>query len=169
MQEPQTEDGARVSESFRKLANVASTHMGSYWAFIAAISLVIGWAAAGPFFDFSEGWQLLINTGTTILTFLMVFIIQTTQNRDAKAIHLKLDELIRSSKARNVFAHLEQATEAELDRFEHEFEELRKQGMRHYEAAVVAHQRALGRDAGADEPAPGRSPRPGARPATSAT
>ena len=145
MRDRETEQAGGVSESFRKLATVASRHMGSHWAFIAAISLVIGWALTGPFFDFSEGWQLMINTSTTILTFLMVFLIQTTQNRDAMAIHLKLDELIRSSKARNVFAHLEQATEAELDRFEHEFEHLRKQGMRHVDAAVEAHHRATGR------------------------
>jgi low affinity Fe/Cu permease len=161
MQEPQTGDRARVSETFRKLANAASTRMGSHWAFIAAISLVVGWAAAGPLFHFSDGWQLAINTGTTILTFLMVFLIQTTQNRDAKATHLKLDELIRSSKARNVFAHLEQATEAELDRFEREFEELRKQGIHHEEAAVIAHQRATGREV--FERPPRRRPRNGSQ------
>jgi len=100
--------------------------MGSSWAFIAAVSIVVGWAATGPFFQFSETWQLVINTGTTIITFLMVFLIQATQNRDAKAIQLKLDELIRAGEARNIFADLEDATEEELDQFQREFEQLRK-------------------------------------------
>jgi low affinity Fe/Cu permease len=105
---------------------LASTQLGTPWAFTAALVVVIVWAAIGPVFHFSETWQLVINTGTTIITFLMVFIIQSTQNRDAKAIHLKLDELIRSSEARNVFADLENASEVELERFQHDFEQLRK-------------------------------------------
>jgi low affinity Fe/Cu permease len=111
---------------FQRFASLASTQLGTPWAFTAALVVVIVWAALGPVFHFSETWQLVINTGTTIITFLMVFIIQSTQNRDAKAIHLKLDELIRSSEARNVFADLENASEAELDRFQHDFEQLRK-------------------------------------------
>src|SRR4029079_10710262 len=81
-----------------------------------------------PLFHYGESWQLVINTGTTIITFLMVFLIQTTQNRDSRALHLKLDELIRSSKARNVFADLEDASDAELDAFQREFARLRKSG-----------------------------------------
>jgi low affinity Fe/Cu permease len=126
------------SEAFRKLANGASKHLGAPWAFIVAVAIVLGWAATGPFFQFSETWQLVINTGTTIITFLMVFLIQATQNRDAKAIQLKLDELIRASKARNVFADLEDATEEELEHFQHEFEELRKGGVKGTDAVVEA-------------------------------
>lgn len=111
---------------FHRFAAVSAAGLGSPWAFFAALVVVTVWAAIGPIFHFSETWQLVINTGTTIITFLMVFIIQSTQNRDAKALHLKLDELIRSSEARNVFANLENASEAELDRFQHDFELLRK-------------------------------------------
>jgi low affinity Fe/Cu permease len=118
-----------ISERFRHLACVASNAMGTHWAFLVAGLLVVGWAVSGPLFDFSETWQLVINTATTIATFLMVFLIQATQNRDAKAIHLKLDELIRSSRARDVFADLEDADEQELDRFQREFVELRRRGM----------------------------------------
>lgn len=127
-----------LAESFRRLAASASTHLGTPWAFIAAVALIVGWALTGPFFGFGETWQLVINTGTTIITFLMVFLIQSTQNRDAKAIHLKLDELIRSSRARNIFADLEDATEEELEAFQREFEQLRKRGMKANEAAAVA-------------------------------
>jgi low affinity Fe/Cu permease len=118
-----------ISERFRQLACTASNAVGTHWAFILAVLLVVAWAVSGPFFDFSETWQLVINTATTIATFLMVFLIQATQNRDAKAIHLKLDELIRSSRARDVFADLEDADEQELERFQKEFVELRRRGM----------------------------------------
>jgi len=101
---------------------------------------------SGPIFRFSDAWQLVINTGTTVVTFLMVFLIQSTQNRDAKAIHLKLDELIRCSEARNVFADLENATEEELDQFEAEFQKLRKRGMTAGDAAKVAHRIAQGEE-----------------------
>ncbi len=135
----QAESG--ISEAFRRFAVVASDKLGTYWAFIAAVSIVIGWAVTGPFFHFSENWQLVINTGTTIITFLMVFLIQTTQNRDSKAIHLKLDELIRSSTARNKFADLEDATEAEIKEFQQEFRELRERGRTDEDAAIEAHRR----------------------------
>ena len=88
--------------------------------------MVIVWAIAGPLFGYSEGWQLVINTGTTIVTFLMVFLIQNTQNHDARAIHLKLDELIRSiNAARNKLIDLENCTDQELDELQQEFEILR--------------------------------------------
>jgi low affinity Fe/Cu permease len=106
------------------------------------VVLVVGWAATGPLFHFAEQWQLVINTGTTIITFLMVFIIQTTQNRDARAIHLKLDELIRCSKARNVFADLESATDQELDAFQREFANLRQRGVEGASALERAHRLA---------------------------
>lgn len=127
-----------LAEGFRRLAASASIHLGTPWAFIAAVALIVGWALTGPCFHFGESWQLVINTGTTIITFLMVFLIQSTQNRDAKAIHLKLDELIRSSRARNIFADLEDATEEELEAFQREFEQLRKRGMKANEAAAEA-------------------------------
>ena len=82
------------------MASASAAAVGSKWAFLRAILIVVVWAVTGPFFKFSETWQLVINTGTTIVTFLMVFLIQNTQNRDAKAIHLKLDELIRGARAR---------------------------------------------------------------------
>src|SRR3954465_9877887 len=115
-----------MAEWFRRFAVVAASGLGTHWAFSGAVLLIIGWAATGPFFQFGESWQLVINTGTTIITFLMVFLIQATQNRDSRAIHLKLDELIRSSKARNAFADLEDADEDELDAFEEEFRRIRR-------------------------------------------
>ena len=114
---------------FRRFSCRVSDAVGSYWAFIGALGVVLGWAVTGPLFHFSDSWQLVINTGTTIVTFLMVFLIQATQNRDGKAIQLKLDELIRSQRsARNAFADLEHASEAELKEFEEEFRELRRRG-----------------------------------------
>jgi low affinity Fe/Cu permease len=114
--------------------------VGSYWTFIAALAVVLAWAVTGPLFQFSDSWQLVINTGTTIVTFLMVFLIQATQNRDGKALQLKLDELIRAERsARNVFADLEHASEAELKRFEEEFRALRNRG---HPAAKAMHKAA---------------------------
>jgi len=115
-----------ASELFRRFASAAAWRLGSHWAFIGALAVVAVWFATGPAFHYSNRWQLVINTGTTIVTFLMVFVIQSTQNRDAKALHLKLDELIRTTRARNAFAALESATDAELDAFQREFEALRK-------------------------------------------
>src|SRR6202790_5773808 len=85
-----------VADPFRIFARKSSNVLGSPWAFVIAIVIIVVWAATGPTFHYSDTWQLIINTGTTIVTFLMVFIIQNTQNRDAKAVHLKLDELIRA-------------------------------------------------------------------------
>ena len=114
---------------FRWFAHRVSDLVGTHRAFLAALAVVMVWAVTGPLFHFSDSWQLVINTGTTIVTFLMVFLIQATQNRDSKAVHLKLDELIRAQRsARNVFADLEDAGEAELKRFEEEFRELRRRG-----------------------------------------
>jgi predicted NodU family carbamoyl transferase len=96
------------------------------------------WALLGPVFHFSDTWQLVINTGTTIITFLMVFLIQNTQNRDSRALHLKLDELIRATQARDVFADLEDASEQELDAFQREFRELHLRGVRGMDAAIEA-------------------------------
>ena len=115
-----------VSETFRRLASKIAWKLGSHWAFLAAVTIIVAWAATGPLFHYSMTWQLVINTGTTIVTFLMVFVIQSTQNRDAKALHLKLDELIRATTARNTFADLEDATDEELNTFQREFALLRK-------------------------------------------
>ena len=89
-----------MNDLFHKIAQKTSNAVGSAWAFSLAVMIIIVWAASGPIFGFSDTWQLVINTGTTIITFLMVFLIQNTQNRDAKVIHLKLDELIRVTKKR---------------------------------------------------------------------
>jgi len=130
--------GSTVSDRFRIFAARSADRLGSPWAFVLSVLIVFAWLITGPLFRFSNAWQLVINTATTIVTFLMVFLIQATQNRDAKAIHLKLDELIRSSKARNIFADLEDATEAELDAFKEEFRKLREKRVSPGEAAEVA-------------------------------
>ncbi|MDQ3819204.1 MAG: low affinity iron permease family protein [Acidobacteriota bacterium] len=108
-----------MNELFRKFANKTSAAVGSSWAFMFAIAIVIVWAATGPMFNYSDTWQLVINTGTTIITFLMVFLIQNTQNRDAKAIHLKLDELIKATKgAHNSLIDLDSLSDAQLKELE---------------------------------------------------
>ena len=115
-------------QGFSHIARVASNALGTAWAFLAACVVVMVWALTGPLFHFSEVWQLVINTGTTIVTFLMVFLIQNTQNRDARAIHLKLDELIRSiHSARNKLIDLENCSDKDLDAMEHEFDKFRGQ------------------------------------------
>jgi low affinity Fe/Cu permease len=97
-----------VSDAFRIFARRSSMVLGSAWAFASAILTIVIWGLTGPTFHYSDTWQLIINTGTTIVTFLMVFLIQNTQNRDAKAVHLKLDEVIRALKgARNELIDLE--------------------------------------------------------------
>ena len=110
---------------FRNFAHWAAELVGSPGAFTAAVLITIIWATTGPSFHFSDSWQLVINTGTTIITFLMVFLIQSTQNRDTKAIHLKLDELIRAvGAARTDLVHLENLTDDELASLEREFQQL---------------------------------------------
>src|SRR5205814_1809317 len=124
---------------FRRFSCAVAAGVGSHWAFIVALLVVIAWGVTGPMFNFSDSWQLVINTGTTIVTFLMVFLIQATQNKDSKAVQLKLDELIRAQKtARNVFADLEHATEDELREFEAEFKALRARGLTQKKAARAA-------------------------------
>lgn len=110
---------------FRKIANTISLWAGSAGVFLGAILIVLVWASTGPLFNFSDTWQLIINTGTTIITFLMVFLIQNTQNRDTKAIQLKLDELIHSTRtARDTFVGLEELTDEELTALDAEFKKL---------------------------------------------
>jgi low affinity Fe/Cu permease len=114
-----------MHDFFRKFAHRVSLTVGSAWAFLLALVVVVTWAVTGPIFGFSDTWQLVINTGTTVVTFLVVFIIQNTQNRDAKAIHLKLDELIRASKgARTQLVELEELSDEELEKLHAEFHEL---------------------------------------------
>jgi low affinity Fe/Cu permease len=105
-----------TNEGFGRFAATASGWLGSKWAFAAAAGVIVLWAALGPIFGYSDTWQLVINTGTTIVTFLMVFLIQNTQNRDARAINLKLDELIRAiDKAHDQMIDIEKLSDLELD------------------------------------------------------
>jgi len=116
-----------MNDLFRRFAQKISQWVGSSWAFIVAVLILDVWAITGPVFHYSDTWQLVINTGTTIITFLMVFLIQNTQNRDAKAIHLKLDELIKGVKgARTGLVDLEKLSDEELDQLQKEFERLRQ-------------------------------------------
>ncbi|MGB3307733.1 MAG: low affinity iron permease family protein [Thermomicrobiales bacterium] len=117
-----------MAKKFTHFANAVASLAGQYYTFIAAVMLVVVWAISGPFFGFSEVWQLVINTGTTIITFLMVFLIQNTQNRDSKAIHLKLDELLRAgANTDDVIISAEDATDAELDELKAKYDALCRQ------------------------------------------
>lgn len=110
-----------MNEAFRKFAQKTSALCGTPQAFGFSALVIIIWASLGPIFKYSDTWQLVINTGTTIITFLMVFLIQNTQNRDARALHLKLDELIRADKhARNQMIDLEELSDADLDKLHKE-------------------------------------------------
>jgi low affinity Fe/Cu permease len=114
-----------MNDFFHRLAHKISELVGSAGAFMIAVIVIAVWALTGPLFYFSDTWQLVVNTGTTIVTFLMVFLIQNTQNRDAKVIHLKLDELIRATKnARNRLVYLEDLSEEEIGRLEQEFRDM---------------------------------------------
>jgi low affinity Fe/Cu permease len=116
-----------VSDAFRVFARHSSMILGSAWAFAGAVLVIAVWLLTGPTFHFSDTWQLIINTATTIITFLMVFLIQNTQNRDAKAVHLKLDEMIRALKgARNKLVDLEDLSDEELKKLEEQFQRMRK-------------------------------------------
>jgi low affinity Fe/Cu permease len=117
-----------MNELFRRFSTRASEVVGSPWSFFIAVAVIVVWGLTGSIFQFSDTWQLIINTGTTIVTFLMVFLIQNTQNRDAKAIHLKLDELIRSLEgARNGLVDLENCSDEELAKLQEAFARLREQ------------------------------------------
>lgn len=127
MPKPKEEQPKTLRDRFVDIAKSTSAAVGSVWAFMLAIAIVIAWACLGPVFKYSDTWQLVINTGTTIVTFLMVFLIQSTQNRDSKALHLKLDELIRAHQgARNHLVDLESLSEEELDRLSKEFTRFRE-------------------------------------------
>ncbi len=117
-------------ETFRHFANHASHLLGTPGAFGIAVFLVVAWLVSGPAFHYSEAWQLTINTGTTIITFLMVFIIQHTQNRDTQAVHSKLDELIRAvERARNELVDLEDLSDEELTRLQQQFAAVRQRAV----------------------------------------
>jgi len=140
-----TKNEGAFNSVFRKIASRTAAVVGSKWAFLISVLVVVVWAATGPIFHFSDTWQLVINTGTTIVTFIMVFLIQSTQNRDSKALHLKIDELIRAlAPARNSLVDLEEMSDRELEKLADEFASL--------------HQRAL-HALGARDERPHRRPR----------
>src|SRR5271155_3450031 len=115
-----------TNDWFGSFAASASGWLGSKWAFAGAGLIIAVWAATGPIFHYSDTWQLVINTGTTIVTFLMVFLIQNTQNRDARAINLKLNELIRAvDKARNQMIDIENLSDLELDELQNKYEAIK--------------------------------------------
>jgi low affinity Fe/Cu permease len=115
-------DADHKSSIFTRFARKTSAIAGRPLTFILAVAIILVWAATGPLFGFSDTWQLVINTGTTIITFLMVFLIQNTQNRDTEALQIKLDELIRAMKeARNEVLDLEEMDEKELDKIREEY------------------------------------------------
>lgn len=116
-----------IRETFRRVAAVTARLSGSLGAFVAALGVIIAWAASGPVFHFNNTWQLVINTGTTIVTFLMVFLIQHTQNADTAAIQIKLDELIRATKeANNELLNLEEMDQEQLEEVRSRYESLAK-------------------------------------------
>jgi len=130
-----------MDKLFAKFANATAQVTGSPAAFLFCVAAVLIWAASGPFFQFSETWQLIINTGTTIVTFLMVFLIQNTQNRDGAAIQTKLDELIRSSDAEDEFMGIEKLTDKELERLHEKCTQAARATQRALERAAAERQR----------------------------
>jgi low affinity Fe/Cu permease len=125
--------------SFSEIARRAASGLGTPTAFMVACATIVLWALAGPVFGYTDTWQLIINTGTTIVTFLMVFLVQNTQNRDARALHLKMDELLRSVKdARNRLIDLENCSDEELDNIERQFHALKRREERK-KASGVSH------------------------------
>jgi low affinity Fe/Cu permease len=137
LKKPRTQEAKQsfigvVQDAFRIFAHRSSVVLGSAWAFVGAVLVIIVWVLTGPTFHFSDTWQLIINTATTVITFLMVFLIQNTQNRDTKAIHLKLDEMIRALKgARNQLVDLEDLSDEDLKNLEQQFQRLRKKAEHH--------------------------------------
>ena len=118
-------------DSYRRFAHATAEVVGSIWAFLLAVAALLIWAAVGPLFHYSDSWQLVINTGTTIVTFLMVFLIQYTQNRDARVMQLKLDELIRAiGPARTELVNMEELSDEQLDQLQAEFERLKTRALR---------------------------------------
>ena len=130
--------GIRSTSWFGRLARCSAHAMGQPVAFGGALILIVLWAVLGPIFGYSDTWQLVINTGTTIITFLMVFLIQNTQNKDAEAMHIKLDELIRAlDKAQNALLNLEELEEPELDRIRTDYLKLAENARRELRTVPV--------------------------------
>lgn len=128
---PSNGHGATNAAWFTRFARSTSCHAGRPSAFVFALLVVVAWAVTGPLFGFSDTWQLVINTGTTIVTFLMVFLIQNTQNRDSQAIHVKLDELIRAKKnARNALLNLDDLSDEELEQLRVSFNQIAEKAKR---------------------------------------
>ena len=128
-----------MKDAFRKFSVAMANALGAPWMFIANVLLILVWAGAGPFFDYSDTWQLVVNTATTVFTYLAVFLIQNTQNRDALAIHLKLDELIKGvSGARTHLVNLESLTDEELSALQEEFTRLRTKTTQAHDGKVEA-------------------------------
>ena len=117
-----------MKNMFRKFAQSTAQAVGSSWAFMLSLIVIIAWAVTGPMFHYSDTWQLVINTSTTIITFLMVFLIQNTQNRDARAIHLKLDEIIKSiDQAHNEMIDIEHLSDDELQKLAEKYQKVREE------------------------------------------
>jgi len=153
------EDPMSLSRSFSEFAEHVAHATGKPITFALCVIVVVGWAVTGPLFHFSDAWQLVINTGTTIVTFLMVFLIQNTQNRDGAAIQTKLDELIRVSAAQNTYIGIEHLTEEELNELRERCE-MRARELRGTQQAVDAAQEAVNQKAAkaADEATTGPLP-----------
>jgi len=124
--------GSAGFDWFRRFSQRVARSVGAPWAFAVALVVVVAWAVTGPIFRYSNTWQLIINTGTTIITFLMVFVIQNTQNRDSQVTQLKLDELIRAIRpARNELVNMEGMSDEELLGLQRQFEDLRRRAEAH--------------------------------------
>src|SRR4051812_29709528 len=121
-------NGNRAEKGFHVFATKAAGWVGTKWAFLLAMLVIVVWLASGPYFHYSNTWQLIINTGTTVVTFLVVFLIQNTQNRDARAIHLKLDEIIKSiDKAHNEMIDIEHLSDDELQKLADKYQKVREE------------------------------------------
>src|SRR5207244_8735495 len=128
-----------MNQLFRKFSSAAADALGSSWMFIANVFLILVWLFAGPFFHYSDTWQLIVNTATTVITYLAVFLIQNTQNRDAKAVHLKLDELISTvGGARNRLVDLQNLSDDELQDLQKQFQRLQQRAKQNPTEAVKA-------------------------------
>ena len=128
-----------INEQFRKASVAAANFLGSPWVFIANVLVILLWLASGPLFQYSDSWQLIVNTITTVITYLAVFLIQNTQNRDSKALHLKLDELIASVEgARNRMVDLENLSDDELDELQKQFQRLQQKAKQGSEEDIKA-------------------------------
>ena len=121
-------NGTNPEKGFHVFATLAANMVGSKWAFLAALLIIALWLVSGPYFHYSDTWQLIINTGTTVVTFLVVFLIQNTQNRDARAIHLKLDEIIKSiDQAHNEMIDIEHLSDDELQKLADKYQKVREE------------------------------------------